>query len=205
MTNPQPTVTGVTASWNVSTVSPSTSNAFAAAWIGIGGDQFDKTLIQCGTEEDSIFGQTRYSAWYELLPNNSITIPTINISPGDVIQASIQLTNGTLNQWVINLTDTANGQTFQNTFTYNSSQLSAEWIVERPTINGAPSRLADFGAITFYNCTATIGSTTGPIESFPENPLVMYSSTSRNAVQLTDVSALNSDGNSFTVNYLASG
>lgn len=205
MQNPQPTVTGITASWNVSAVSSSATNTFSAEWIGIGG-QFDTTLIQCGTEQDFINGQAQYSAWYELLPRNSVTIHTINVSPGDIMQASIQLSNATLNQWVLNLTDTTNGQTFQNTFTYASSQLSAEWIVERPSVNNVISRLANFGTTTFSNCTATVGSITGGIGSFPENELVMYSSTSPlNSVQLTNVSALNSDGTSFTVNYLASG
>lgn len=122
------------------------------------------------------------------------------------MQASIQLANETSNLWLINLTDTTNGQTFQSTVTYASSQLSAEWIVERPEINGAISRLANFGAITFSNCTATVSSTAGAIGSFSENEVVMYSSTDpRNSVQLTDVSDLTPDGNSFTVNYLASG
>ena len=106
---------------------------------------------------------------------------------------------------MINLTDTTNGQSFQNPFFYNSSQLSAEWIVERPTVNGAISTLANFGTITFSNCTATVNSTTGGIGSFPVNEVVMYSSTSnQNNVQLTNVSALNPDGNSFIVNYLGS-
>ena len=204
--NPQPTVTGVTASWNVSTVTSSANDTFSSSWIGIGG-QFDKTLIQCGTEQDSIKGQTQYYTWYELLPRNSVTIRTINVSPGDIMQAAIQLTNTTSNQWVINLTDTTNGQTFQNTFTYNSSQLSAEWIVERPAVNNVISTLANFGTLTFSNCTATIDSTTGAIGTFPANELVMYSSISpsNSRVQLTDVSALNPDGTSFTVNYLVSG
>ena len=205
MTNPQPTVIGITASWNVSTVAPSAGNTFSATWIGVGG-QFDNSLIQCGTEEDFINGQAQYSAWYELLPRNSVTIRTINISPGDTIQASIQLTNQTLNLWVINLTDTTNGQSFQNTFTYASSQLSAEWIVERPTVNNVISRLANFGEMTFFNCTATVNSITSDIASFSETAVVMYSSSSPvNSVQLTDVSALNPDGNSFTVSFLASG
>ncbi len=206
MQNPQPTITDISASWNVPTVSPSVNDTFSAAWIGIGG-QFDKTIIQCGTEQDSINGQTQYSAWYELLPRNSVTIRTINVSPGDIMQASIQITNPTLNQWVINITDITNGQTFQNTVTYTSSQLSAEWIIERPLVNNVISTLANFGTLTFSNCTATISSTTGAAGTFPTNELVMYSSASstNSGVQLTDVSSINPDGTSFTVNYLTSG
>ncbi len=133
------------------------------------------------------------------------------ISDGDQMQASIQLVNGTANQWIINITDTTNPQTFQNTFTYNSSQLTAEWIVERPTIlvfnNKQISTLANFTSVTFTNCTATIGSFTDILGNFSLQALDMYTSGSpaNPAVQLTDVSELTPDGAEFTVTYVASG
>jgi hypothetical protein len=204
--NPQPTVTGITASWNVPTIAASANDTFSAVWIGIGG-QFDQTLIQCGTRQDFVNGKMQYAAWYELLPSTSVTIRMLNVSPGDLMQASIQLSDATLNQWVLNLTDRTNGQSFQRTFTYASSQLWAEWIVERPTVNNVISHLANFGNITFFDCTVTLGSATGGIGSFPANEVVMYSSTSSgsSSLQLTDVLALNTDLNSFTIKYLASG
>ena len=52
------------------------------------------------------------------------------------MQASITLVNATFNQWAINITDTTADQSFQTTVNYTSSQLSAEWIVERPSVNG---------------------------------------------------------------------
>jgi len=107
---PQQTVTGVGASWVVPTVAPSTDDTFSAVWIGLGG-QFtgDTSLIQCGTEQDSIGGQLVYSAWYELLPRTSITIRSMVVSAGDQMQASIQLIDPTLNQWSINITDVTAG------------------------------------------------------------------------------------------------
>jgi len=208
--NPQRTVTSVSASWVVPTVTPSSfrSAAFSAVWIGIGG-QFsnDSTLIQCGTEQDSIRGQLEYSAWYELLPAPSVTISNITVSPGDQIQASIRLVNVTFNQWTININDTTADESFQNTVNYTSSQLSAEWIVERPTVNHFTSQLANFGSVTFTNCSASVGSATEGISSFPREALDMYSSTTprSSSVQLADVSDLTSDGTEFTVTYLAPG
>jgi hypothetical protein len=194
-------------------VTASNTNTYSAIWIGIGG-QFnnDSTLIQCGTEQDSVGGQSIYSAWYELLPNLSTTIFSMAISPGDQIQSSIQLMNGTSNQWVINITDTTSTpiQSFQNTFTYNSSQLTAEWIVERPTIEihrvSQVSPLANFGNVTFTDCNATIASSTGDITGFAWQALTMYTSATSggSSTQLTDVSDLTPDGSSFTVNWLAS-
>jgi hypothetical protein len=176
-------------------------------WIGIGGAlENDSTLIQCGTEQDSVRGFADYFAWYELLPNASIAIPSITVLPGDEIQASIQLVNSTSNQWTINITDTTADQSFQNTFSYSSSQLSADWIVERPTVNGFSSQLANFGEVNFTDCYATIGSLTGVINSFPSDLTVMYSSTTFGSpsVQLADVSDLTPDGGGFTVTYLSS-
>ncbi|MGA3291340.1 MAG: G1 family glutamic endopeptidase, partial [Candidatus Bathyarchaeia archaeon] len=203
--NPQPTVTSVSASWVVPTVAPSTNDMFSAMWIGIGG-QFDRTLIQVGTVQDSVGGQVAYSAWYEVLPRGSITISNITVSPGDRMQASIQLVNATFNQWTINMTDTTAEQSFQYTVNYASSQLSAEWIVERPAVNEVISQLANFGNVTFTNCVASVGSVTGGISSFQWNEMVMYSSTApgSSSVQLTDVSDLTPDGTGFTVTYLSS-
>jgi len=186
----------------------STSPTYSAVWIGIGGQfENDSTLIQCGTEQDSSNGQAVYYAWYELLPGSVINITSINVWPGDQMQASIQLANAASQQWTINMTDTTRAESFQSTVTYPSSQLSAEWIVERPsteTRRGNPQvlPLADFGNATFTDCAATIGSSSGAITSFPYQQLIMYSS---NSVQLTDVSDLTPDGSSFTVTYLASG
>jgi hypothetical protein len=205
---PQRTVTEISAAWVVPTAALSTDDTFSAIWIGIGG-QFtgDTSLIQCGTEQDSINGQLVYSAWYELLPRTSITIRNMFVSAGDQMQASIQLADPTINQWSINMTDITTGISFQNNFFYNSNRLSAEWIVERPTVNRVISSLANFGSATFTNCQATVNSLLGTITSFPAQEVVMYSSTSpgANSIQLTDVSNLSVDGSSFTVSYLTQG
>ncbi len=129
------------------------------------------------------------------------------ISAGDQMQASIQLQNGTANQWVINVTDTTTSRTFQTTVTYNSSQLTAEWIMERPTVNQVLTQLTNFGNVTFTGCNATIGSSSGDINSFPWEAFTMYSAATSGGsnVQLTDVSDLTTDGSGFTVYWLASG
>jgi hypothetical protein len=198
--NPQPEVIGVNASWTVPRVGASSSDSFSAAWIGIGG-QLDKTLIQTGTEHDFVNGQEAYSVWYELLPNNSITITTMNIYPGDVISASISLQSSFTNEWIIQIYDKTNGQGFSQNFVYNSSQLSAEWILERPTVNNQLTTLADFGSVTFTEAYATINGNAGTIGSFPYSYVAMNN---RQNVQLTSVSSLSMNGSSFTVTYQTS-
>jgi hypothetical protein len=144
-------------------------------------------------------GQRTYSAWYELLPYDAVTIDSLSISPGDKITASISLLDSTTNTWSIEIHDVIDGQSFQKNLIYDSSMLSAEWIVERPTVNNRIGTLADFGQVTFTDCTATIGNTVGTISSFPSVQVVMYN---RQNIELVSVSPFTPDGSSFTVNYL---
>ena len=155
--NPQTVVAGVNGSWIVPSLTDIGTDAFSAVWVGIGG-QYSKSLVQIGTEQDFIGGVAQYSAWYETLPNESVTIDSMQISPGDYMQASVVLTDPISNLWALNIADLSTGQTFQIHVAYSSDQLTAEWIVERPDVNGAVSVLADFGSVTFTNCTANLGS-----------------------------------------------
>jgi len=200
--NPQPHVTGVSASWTVPTVKVSIGNSFSAAWIGIGG-RFDETLIQAGTKQDSIDGVGTYAAWYELLPKNSVTIDSLKVSPGDRITVSISLLNRTTNTCSIEISDITNGQTFKKNFVYDSSMLSAEWIVERPTTRTSISSLTDFGQVTFTNCTARIGDKVGDISSFPSSLFTMVSRMNTESMEGLCATVLppSSGGSSFTVKY----
>jgi hypothetical protein len=198
--NPQQEVTAVSASWTVPAVADSTGDTFSAAWVGIGGF-VDKTLIQTGTEQDSINGQAVYSVWYEMLPNDSVNIDAINVSAGDVISASIRLLDSGTNEWSIQISDVTNGQGFSQNFIYNSTRLSAEWIVERPTVNNRISALADFGSITFTGMGVTVNQNDGAISNFPYSQVVMNN---QQSVELASVSPISASGSSFTVNYLAS-
>jgi hypothetical protein len=193
----QPIVEGVNGSWVVPRVSVSTNDTFSSAWIGIGG-QLDNTLIQCGTEHDSLGGQEVYSVWYELLPNNSVTVESMTVSPGDVITASISLVNSSANNWQIQIVDNTSGQSFRQVFAYNSSQLSAEWIVERPNVNNKVSSIADFGSVTFIGAYAQLGSKVGTISSFSNYEVTMNDLQNN---QLATVSPLSRDGSSFTVTF----
>lgn len=197
--NPQPLVTGVSASWTVPQVASSRGDSYSAAWIGIGGYVGDPTLIQVGTEQDSQNGLPKYSAWYELLVGNVVRISTISLSAGDEINASINLIDSNSSIWTIEITDVTTGQTFEHDFQYASSRLSADYIVERPTVNGFVSTLADFGKITFTNSAVNMSAASEPIRSFPYTQIVMYDS---RGIALVSVSPIGSDGSTFTVTYL---
>jgi hypothetical protein len=120
------------------------------------------------------------------------------------MQATIQLIDTTRSQWLINMSDLTNGNSYQNAFTYNSSKLSAEWILERPTVNNVLASLANFDKVTFTNCEATIDNATETINSIPALQIVMYTETARpeNAQRLVDVAPVIQNGTEFAVIYL---
>jgi hypothetical protein len=200
--NPQPNVTSISATWAIPTITPTSSDSFSAVWIGIGG-RYDQTLIQCGTEQLVINGRPTYSAWYELLPANIAKIRFLTVHPGDEITATISLVNDADNRWQIRITDTTTGDSYQNTFIYNTSRLTAEWIVERPKINEEFSTLSNFGNVTFTNCTVTIEVSIGTINTYDFVKAVMYPTAKalNDSERLVDVSDLGADGSTFTVTY----
>ncbi len=199
--DPKSLVTSVSGSWIVPQISPSENDTYSAIWAGIGGF-FGQTLIQTGTEQDCINGTVSYSAWYELLPSDSMTIQTMDISPGDIITASINLAESSVNMWTISLNDLSTGQSFQQDFFYDSSRLSAECVVERPELdNNTITYIANFATVSFSNCTATVNGNTETFGSLPSVRILMYDT---QGSKLADVSALSSDRSDFKVTYIRS-
>ena len=163
----------------------------------------DTTLIQVGSEQDSRLGQAVYSIWYEALPGIAVTIQNITISPGDQLSASITLVNATTRSWQIGIADDTTGACFtQNCYeqnlAYNSSRLTADWIVERPTVNNQQATLADFETVTFTNLSAQIDGKIGSPNTFSEDYIVMQNSQNN---QIAVASNLKDQGTSFTVIY----
>jgi hypothetical protein len=201
LNNPQGVAAGVSGQWIVPTVTDIGQDAFSAVWVGIGGE-FDQSLIQTGTEQDITGGSPTYYAWYELLPDDSVTIDSMPVSPGDQMAAAINLVDPANNVWTISLADLTTGQKFENNFTYNSQQLTAEWIVERPDVNNALSQLANFGNVTFSNCQANLGKT-GAVTDFANGKIIMDNQVRRGqSIQLVAVSDISPQGAQFTVSYL---
>ena len=195
--NDQREIIGISASWVVPRVNASAGDGYSVAWVGIGG-QLDKTLIQIGTEHNVFNGKESYHAWYEMLPDYVIRIENFSLSPGDKVAASISLVNSETHEWNLQITDLSNGEAFNETFVYNSTRSSGEWIVERSTVNGQLTSLSDFGAITFSDCQVDLSSDKGVIGEFTHSRVHM---TNQQYTTLASVSTLNSGGEGFTVRY----
>ena len=190
-------VTAVVGSWRVPPVEPTANDVYSSVWVGVGG-YGEKSLIQTGTAQQSVKGVASYYAWYELLPNRAVRIPDFPVMPGDEVLASVKLVDRNANSWTIEIRDLTRGTNFSKNVMYRSSRLSAEWVVEAPSLGGEITTLADFGSVTFSGAFATIANTTGAVSSFPGYQLVMHDSQD---VRLVDVSGLNAEGSGFTVTY----
>ena len=172
---------------------------FAATWTGIGGYS-TSDLIQAGTAEQSLPSNPvlgpQYYAWYELLPNSETQLTNCSgdanctVTPGDNVTVNISNVSG--NTWNISLTDSGKWSWSQNV-NYSSSESSAEWILEAPTLV-AQTVLAPVGTVHFGpTSTYTDGSGTHTIAA--GNPTQIDLGTG--PVNEATPSALASDGQSF--------
>jgi Peptidase A4 family len=172
---------------------------FAATWTGIGGYS-TSDLIQAGTAEQSapsnpLVGD-QYYAWYELLPASETQLTgctgdsNCTVTPGDQITVDISQVSG--DTWSISMTD-AGHWTWSKDVTYASSESSAEWILEAPTLV-AQTTLANVGTVQFGpTSTYTAGGTTQTIAQGDPTQIDLGTGTVNEATP----SALASDGQSF--------
>jgi hypothetical protein len=141
------TYTQVKGTWKVPTVKTQSGNKFASDWVGIGGFS-EGTLIQAGTSEQIQGGVITYNAWTEILPAPEVPISGFPVHPGDSMTVTVKKVSG-VNKWSIIVTDNTSHQTVTKPFTYSSSEASAEWIHEAPTVGGSQSVLALTNNVTF--------------------------------------------------------
>jgi hypothetical protein len=172
---------------------------FAATWTGIGGFS-TSDLIQAGAGEQSLPSNPvlgpQYYAWYELLPASETQLTgctgdtNCTVTPGNNITVNISQVSG--NTWSISMTDAGHWSWSKNV-TYSSSESSAEWILEAPTLV-AQTTLANVGTVHFGPTSSyTAGGATHTIAA--GNPTQIDLGTG--AVNEATPSALASDGQSF--------
>jgi hypothetical protein len=182
--------TSAAATWTVPSVSATSSATYSSAWVGIDGDG-NSDLIQTGTESDYVNGRAEYSAWWEILPDYSVTISGVTITAGDSITASVAKSSGT--SWVISLKDNTTGKSWSATKTYSGPGESAEFVQEAPTVGGSQAAVAHFSTFSFSG-----------LEVNSANPGLVSSEKiilRQNGVDYSTPSDPNSSGNGFSVSY----
>jgi hypothetical protein len=187
--------TSVSGSWRVPAATGNGISTTAdGTWIGIGG-VFSNDLIQTGTGNTiDANGQVSTYAFYELLPDVALEIPSLSVSAGDSMSANITETSSGV--WQITITDNTRGQTFSTSVNYVSSHSSAEWIEEDPSYaSGAQVPFDNFGSAAFTASSATASGTSATIAGNNGRPITMLSSGQPVAVP----SILTGSGTGFTV------
>ena len=173
---------------------------FAATWTGIGGFN-TQDLIQAGTGEQSLPSLPvvgpQYFAWYELLPNSETPLTNCTgdanctVTPGDHVSVNISHVSGST--WNIAMAD-AGHWTWALNVSYTSSESSAEWILEAPTLLVLQTLLAPVGTVAFGpTSTYTVGGVTHTIAAGNPTTIVL----SPGLVNEATPSGLAPDGQSF--------
>lgn len=186
------TVTAVSGTWTVPEISATSTASADATWVGIGGVT-SHDLIQAGTQATVSGGRVLYSAWVEMLPATSRSVP-LTVNPGDTVSVSIaQQDDGT---WLIAMQNQTTGQNYQVTETYTSTRSSAEWIEEAPSAGQQVVALDNFGTVQFQASSAVMDGQQVTITGAGGTAITMINRTGQ---ALATPSALGADGASFSV------
>jgi len=160
----------VAMSWTIPAVTAELfgPQAMSALWVGFGDGNTD--LVQVGTEQNAISGwgyaATSYYAFTEVWPSQATeaVLTGLPVSPGDQVYASEYLcdSNGVADQSGIYqcgyMYDYRTMQDAPFTVPLGSTQVAgseAEWIMERPWLNGALPDMANYGTVSVTGATAT--------------------------------------------------
>jgi hypothetical protein len=187
------TFTTVTGTWTIPQATGSGHTSMDAAWVGIGGIK-SSDLIQSGTQNIvDPSGQVSTTAFYELLPASSQTLP-VTVKAGDSVTVSI--TQQSTNQWLINFNNNSTGQNYQNTVAYTSSYSSAEWIEEAPSSGRTIVPLDNFETVQFTAANTTENGNKVTISGSNAQAITLVNN--RRQV-LASPSMLGNDGSSFSI------
>ena len=204
--------TNASARWTVPAVNCNgAATGASSAWVGLDGygspSVSSPSVEQLGTEQDCFWGFPSYSAWYELWPKASVTLPSkYAVHPYDKMQAWVSYSN-------VSDTYAFHMQNFTAGWVWNlnvpaptsphPTNTTAEWIVEQPDCFYTCSWLANYGTVSFSNATASKPSSpAAPIGSFSNDPITLQSGSTVKSVPsaLTNAAA----GSSFTTQFLHS-
>ena len=136
---------------------------YASEWVGIDG-WGSNDVLQAGTETEIvnvIFSIKQVYVWWEWFPSGEVAISNFSVSPGDIMYCLICVNSTTTA--TIYLTNQSSGvsTSFSITAPRGTTLVgnSAEWIVERPTVNGSLTNLTDTKAVYFDEGIAGLAGT----------------------------------------------
>jgi hypothetical protein len=163
--------TCIVGSWTIPSVVPPTSSGngdwWSVAWVGI--DGFNSgDVLQAGTghhvSRNGNTVTTEYFAWFEWFPFNWTQINNFAVHPGDTVTVLVRYLGivNSVGQGSATVTNNTTGHSTTVALTPPPGVTLAgncvEWVMERPTINGALASLPEYNHISFYNTVASSAS-----------------------------------------------
>jgi hypothetical protein len=145
---------------------------YTAFWVGMDGWN-TPDVLQDGTEQDAFtiavgpvnFTVATYYAWGEFFPLNEQLITNFTVNPGDRLFGQVSMAdasgfatvNGTIGMCFLENMTTKTSTTVSIAPPPGTvfSGATAEWIMERPLVNGAVSDLANYGFAQMFDAFAT--------------------------------------------------
>ncbi len=155
--------TGVSGTWTVPTLLPSTDNSSVSVWVGIDG-YYAPSVEQIGTTHKWKKGKQEDFAWYEMYPRLASQIVGFPVEPGDEISAKVTYIR--YNQFQLEIANLTQGVKTvipleRTTVSSSTVRTAVAWVVEAPFAGKNKTKpIANFQTITFKNCTATIDGVT---------------------------------------------
>jgi hypothetical protein len=129
---------------------------YGSSWVGMDGAN-SNDVLQAGIEFDATcsYGitETLYSPWFEWYPSAEYRITNMPIAPGDDFFIEVWNTSATQGfAYLVNENaNEAETISFQAPSGTKLIGNSAEWITERPEVNGATATLTNYIADPFWN------------------------------------------------------
>ena len=153
--------------WTIPNVYPPTQNEwyYCSNWIGIDGDGSGDVCqagIECEVYQSGPSIIRNIYAWWEWFPEYEIPIPNFPVEAGDEITCLICTSGAGATTAAVFMANRSSGAaTSFGIKAPGKTQLvgnSAEWVVERPEVNGVLVPLADYGSVFFFNADAWDGN-----------------------------------------------
>jgi Peptidase A4 family len=170
----------ITGAWTIPNVSAPADGQtyFCAIWVGLDGDATVASLDLCqaGINLDVTQNGSNITrnctAWCEWFPGPELEIPNFPVTFGDTVVVTICTTGAGATEALIFFANLTGG--FGTSFLLEAGMFpdgtqislvgdSAQWVVERPEVDGATALLANYAEVFFSGCVAVAYSADGAL------------------------------------------
>jgi hypothetical protein len=160
---PSGTFTSVSGQWTIPNPVATTNDGtryYSSFWIGIDGSGGSSDVFQAGVECEAVGGsggaqQTIYP-WWEWYPEDEVQITNLPTAVGDVLSCALTVVSSTSGNVFLKNVTNGTAVSFQISPPPGTTLVGncAEWIAERPEVDGALTELVDYGEVNFSSCDA---------------------------------------------------